>query len=107
MQGTARPSHYYVLADDNGFTADDMSLMTYYLCHLYQRCTSSVSIPAPVYYAHLAAFRAKVHAYTVLRDGSDSASLSSGQSGHRPVEVDMFTDAINVNESQRENLYFM
>lgn len=31
------------------------------MCHTYVRCTRSVSIPAPAYYAHLVAFRARYH----------------------------------------------
>ena len=36
-------------------------MLTYQLCHTYVRCTRSVSIPAPAYYAHLVAFRARYH----------------------------------------------
>ncbi|ELW65986.1 Protein argonaute-3 [Tupaia chinensis] len=61
IQGTSRPSHYHVLWDDNCFTADELQLLTYQLCHTYVRCTRSVSIPAPAYYAHLVAFRARYH----------------------------------------------
>ncbi|KAL0166440.1 hypothetical protein M9458_038284, partial [Cirrhinus mrigala] len=61
IQGTSRPSHYHVLWDDNCFTADELQLLTYQLCHTYVRCTRSVSIPAPAYYARLVAFRARYH----------------------------------------------
>lgn len=61
LQGTSRPSHYYVLWDDNRFTADELQILTYQLCHTYVRCTRSVSIPAPAYYARLVAFRARYH----------------------------------------------
>jgi eukaryotic translation initiation factor 2C len=67
VQGTSRPSHYHVLWDDNGFTADDLQCLTYQLCHTYVRCTRSVSYPAPAYYAHLVAFRARYH----LQDRED------------------------------------
>lgn len=60
-QGTSRPSHYHVLWDDNRFSADELQILTYQLCHTYVRCTRSVSIPAPAYYAHLVAFRARYH----------------------------------------------
>ena len=60
-QGTSRPSHYHVLWDDNHFNADELQMLTYQLCHTYVRCTRSVSIPAPAYYAHLVAFRARYH----------------------------------------------
>jgi len=61
IQGTSRPSHYHVLWDDNQFSSDELQCLTYQLCHTYVRCTRSVSIPAPAYYAHLVAFRARYH----------------------------------------------
>ncbi|XP_062507547.1 protein argonaute-2-like [Corticium candelabrum] len=61
IQGTSRPTYYHVLWDDNNFTADDLQMLTYQLCHVYVRCTRSVSLPAPVYYAHLAAYRARCY----------------------------------------------
>jgi len=38
---------------------DEIEELTFYLCHLFSRCNRTVSYPAPTYYAHLAAFRAK------------------------------------------------
>jgi eukaryotic translation initiation factor 2C len=61
IQGTSRPTHYHVLWDDNGFLADQLQALTYQLCHVYVRCARSVSLPAPVYYAHLAAYRARCY----------------------------------------------
>ncbi|KAL5104554.1 Protein argonaute-1 [Taenia crassiceps] len=59
IQGTSKPAHYHVLYDDNDFSADDLQQFTYCLCHAYMRCCRSVSYPAPTYYSHLAAFRAR------------------------------------------------
>uniref|UniRef100_A0A5K3FU41 Protein argonaute-2 n=1 Tax=Mesocestoides corti TaxID=53468 RepID=A0A5K3FU41_MESCO len=59
MQGTSRPAHYQVLYDDNDWSSDSLQCFTYFLCHTYMRCCRSVSYPAPTYYAHLAAFRAR------------------------------------------------
>ena len=39
IQGTSRPCHYHVLWDDSNFTADELEVLAYYLCHLYSRCT--------------------------------------------------------------------
>jgi eukaryotic translation initiation factor 2C len=44
IQGTSRPTHYHVLADENGFTPDQLQALTNNLCYTYQRCTRSVSI---------------------------------------------------------------
>ena len=77
IQGTSRPAHYHVLLDENEYGADELQRMAYALCHVYCRCTRSVSLVPPVYYAHLAAYRGRV-----LRAGeeaaSDAASVLSG-----------------------------
>lgn len=59
LQGTARPTKYHLLWDDNKIDQDELEQLTYYLCHMFARCNRSVSYPAPTYYAHLAAFRAR------------------------------------------------
>jgi len=69
IQGTSRPTHYQVLWDDADMRADDLEQLTYYLCHLYSRCTRSVSYPSPTYYSHLAADRARKHHNDMLEKG--------------------------------------
>ncbi|TYI64668.1 hypothetical protein E1A91_D09G103700v1 [Gossypium mustelinum] len=70
-QGTSKSTHYHVLFDENGFTADILQVLTNSLCYTYARCTKSVSIVPPAYYAHLAAFRAR---YYIEDEMSDSGS---------------------------------
>jgi eukaryotic translation initiation factor 2C len=47
IQGTSHPTHYYVLFDENNFSADALQTLTYHLCYTYARCTRSVSIGKP------------------------------------------------------------
>jgi eukaryotic translation initiation factor 2C len=61
LQGTSRPAHYHVVHDENKFEADELQLLSYHLCYTFARCTRSVSIVTPAYYAHLVAFRARFH----------------------------------------------
>lgn len=61
LQGTSRPAHYHVVHDENGFTADSLQAISYNLCYTFARCTRSVSVVTPAYYAHLVAFRARFH----------------------------------------------
>ncbi|KOX67889.1 Protein argonaute-2 [Melipona quadrifasciata] len=68
IQGTARPTKYRCIWNENGMHEDEIEELTYYLCHLFARCTRSVSYPAPTYYAHLAAFRARALIYNVALD---------------------------------------
>lgn len=61
IQGVAKPTKYCTLWDDNSMSNDEIEQLTYFLCHMFTRCNRSVSYPAPTYYAHLAAARAKVY----------------------------------------------
>ncbi|KAJ8637677.1 hypothetical protein MRB53_011944 [Persea americana] len=74
IQGTSRPAHYHVLWDENNFTADEMQSLTNNLCYTYARCTRSVSVVPPAYYAHLAAFRARFY---MEPDMSDNISRNT------------------------------
>ncbi|XP_050281787.1 protein argonaute 5 isoform X2 [Quercus robur] len=72
IQGTSRPTHYHVLYDENNFTADLLQGLTNNLCYTYARCTRSVSIVPPAYYAHLAAFRARYYIEGETSDGGST-----------------------------------
>ncbi|KAL7160788.1 hypothetical protein ACSBR2_041434 [Camellia fascicularis] len=85
IQGTSRPTHYHVLYDENQFSADALQTLTNSLCYTYARCTRSVSIVPPAYYAHLAAFRAR---YYIEGDTSENESTSGGRNTReRSIEV--------------------
>ena len=94
LQGTSRPAHYHVLLDENGYGADALQRMAFALCHVYCRCTRSVSLVPPVYYAHLAAYRGRV-LRAAAGDDSDAGSVRSGggaaaaavPAGGAPMEV--------------------
>lgn len=87
LQGTSRPTHYHVVLDEIGFTADELQTLTYRLCYTFARCTRSVSIVPSAYYSHLVAFRARYFSF----DGSDTmsqvSSVSGGDTDTRMLEV--------------------
>ncbi|CAI0465730.1 unnamed protein product [Linum tenue] len=72
IQGTSRPAHYHVLWDENNFTADGIQSLTNNLCYTYARCTRSVSVVPPAYYAHLAAFRARFYTEPQMQENGSS-----------------------------------
>lgn len=80
IQGTSRGTHYTLVHDDNDLSADSLQMMTWHLCHGYARCTRSVGIPVPVYYATLDCER--VARYLNEHMGSDAGSIASGDGGH-------------------------
>ncbi|KAL4284664.1 hypothetical protein GQ457_16G029180 [Hibiscus cannabinus] len=87
IQGTSRPAHYHVLWDENNFTADGIQSLTNNLCYTYARCTRSVSVVPPAYYAHLAAFRARFYMEPEMQDNSSTGggTKAAGESGVKPL----------------------
>ncbi|KAL7144804.1 hypothetical protein ABFS83_07G037000 [Erythranthe nasuta] len=92
IQGTSRPAHYHVLWDENNFTADGIQSLTNNLCYTYARCTRSVSVVPPAYYAHLAAFRARFYLEPDLPEsgsggggGGGKLGRVAGETGVRPL----------------------
>ncbi|XP_013180171.1 PREDICTED: protein argonaute-3 [Papilio xuthus] len=55
-QGTVTPTHYVVIHDDSGMTADQCQRLTYKMCHLYYNWPGTVRVPAPCQYAHKLAY---------------------------------------------------
>ncbi|KAJ7949449.1 Argonaute family protein [Quillaja saponaria] len=75
MIGTSRPTHYQVLYDELGFSADDLQELVHSLSYVYQRSTTAISVVAPICYAHLAA--AQMAQFIKFDDLSDSSSITS------------------------------
>jgi len=108
IQGTSKPAHYHVLWDDNNIGADELQQLTYMLCHTYVRCTRSVSIPAPAYYAHLVAFRAR---YYMEQQRESSASSSTGSGSKSKPQIDESTlkkwsEECKAHENISNKMYF-
>ncbi|GKB80472.1 argonaute 1-like protein [Tanacetum coccineum] len=103
IQGTSRPAHYHVLWDENKFQADALQSLTNNLCYTYARCTRSVSIVPPAYYAHLAAFRARFY---MEPDTSDSGSMTSrgGPMGGRSTRSPGANAAVRPLPALKENV---
>nr|GMD22736.1 protein argonaute 5 [Ipomoea batatas] len=98
IQGTSRPAHYHVLYDENAFTADALQNLTNCLCYTYARCTKSVSIVPPAYYAHLAAFRARYYVEDEVSDGS------SGMAGGRATRENTATANVRPLPAIKDNV---
>ncbi|UYV78143.1 AGO1 [Cordylochernes scorpioides] len=64
IQGTSKPSKYCLLRDDNKLSREEFIKATHALCHLYARCSRSISIPVMVHHAHRWALKGEDYAQT-------------------------------------------
>ncbi|GJN91402.1 hypothetical protein Rhopal_004423-T1 [Rhodotorula paludigena] len=64
LLGTSRSAHFTVLTDDSHFSADDLQALCYNICYTFARCTRSVSLATPAYYADLVCTRAALYLAT-------------------------------------------
>lgn len=104
IQGTTRPTHYYVLLDEIGFKADELQLLTYRLCYLYCRCTRSVSLVPPAYYAHLAAERGRILG-GLSDDSSDMDTMSVASMASKSAST--VSVPVPVHPGISNNMYFV
>ncbi|KAG0000459.1 Protein argonaute 10 [Modicella reniformis] len=81
LLGTSRPSHYCVLHDENKFTSDELQDFTFKMCHLFARCTRTVSMVPPAYYAHMVAARARFHSRNEHWSDNESTESGAGDMG--------------------------
>lgn len=85
IQGTSRPAHYHVLWDENNFSADEIQSLTNNLCYTYARCTRSVSLVPPAYYAHLAAYRARFYMEPQVHENASMRTTRTNGPCFRPL----------------------
>ncbi|RLN26450.1 hypothetical protein BBJ28_00008904 [Nothophytophthora sp. Chile5] len=93
IQGTTVPAHYTVLHDDNHLSAEDIQRLTYHLGYTYARCTRSVSLVTPAYYAHRAAARARCFLTGGVGDSSAVGTSLSSRMEQSDSEFTESTDA--------------
>jgi eukaryotic translation initiation factor 2C len=87
LQGTARPTHYIVVKDENQFTADKMQGLCNALSYSYARATRSVSLIPVAYYSDIIAGKARD-----LLAKDDQSDVGASVSG--------------LSDSQREKMTF-
>lgn len=105
--GTSRPTRYQVIHDDKPYvTTDDLTAVIFHLSLLCARTFSSISIPAPIYCAHLAAFRAKEYFKGVSAVAENDRQSTSSRGDPGLGSLDNYQAALNVNPNLRNLQYY-
>ncbi|KAG6865176.1 hypothetical protein C0991_004724, partial [Blastosporella zonata] len=86
LQGTTRPTHYYVVHDEIGFKADELQGLTNSVSYMFGRATKAVSLVSPAYYADLACERGRCYLHKLLQ-GMDSTGGSTQSGADAEEEV--------------------
>ncbi|KAF8911853.1 argonaute-like protein [Mucidula mucida] len=108
LLGTSRSSHYTVVCDENAFNPNQLQMMAYTLCHVYARSTRAVSIPAPVYYAHIVCSRAKTHYDPAANQAPSVVSGGTSSSADNAAVLDVHRQSYrSVHANQNSRMYFM
>ena len=79
LQGTTRPTHYYVVHDEIGFAADQLQRLTNDVSYLFARATKAVSLVSPAFYADLACERGRCYIHELLQAVDTTTSTSGAE----------------------------
>ena len=91
LQGTTRPTHYYVVHDEIGLGSDQLQGLTNDISYMFARATKAVSLVSPAYYADLACERGRCYIHPLLQGISDSGTTTA--SGNEEHEREVMKEA--------------
>ncbi|CAF3889514.1 unnamed protein product [Rotaria sordida] len=106
IMGTSRSALYHVLHDENEFSSDDIQQLTYWLCHTDARCTKSVSVSAPVHYADLAAYAARMFKFDDELDHNEETDDVLDETENISLN-DIETKVMIFNDKIQNNMWFV
>ncbi len=104
IQGCSRPCKYHVVHDENNFSANELYNLLFSLSFMYARCTRSVSLPPPVYYSHLLAFRM---AYFVREDDSSEEMSVISRMSDKEYTMDWTAQFTPVAEGHSKCMFWI
>ncbi|KAJ7178055.1 argonaute-like protein [Mycena filopes] len=93
LQGTTRPTHYYVVHDEIGFGADGLQQLTNSVSYMFARATKAVSLVSPAYYADLACERGRCYVHKLLQGISSSGVTATSSSSDAAAEEAVMREA--------------
>lgn len=90
-----KATHYTVVYDEIGYTANDIQQGTHSASYAYVRATKAVSLIPPAYYADLACERGRLYLNDFLNLGAEKGSVagsvsSKGKKGREEQKKEIY-----------------
>jgi len=104
LQGTTRPTHYYVVHDEIGFKADELQLLTNAVSYMFARATKAVSLVSPAYYADLACERGRCYLHKLLH-GISPPNATTDELVFKVAE-DMWRNGVS-GRNLKDSMYYL
>jgi len=104
LQGTSKPTYYYVLYDEIGIPVNNLANLTNKLCYMYTACTRAISAIPAAYYAHLMAFRG---AFYIKEADDDISQTKSSTSDEEQQEINWAQNYQAPHPNVTKNMYFV
>lgn len=105
LQGSTRPTHYYVVHDEIGFKADELQGLTNSVSYMFARATKAVSLVSPAYYADLACERGRCYLHRLLVGLGSSGRLSSEEQVMREA-ADLWNNGVS-GQALKDTMYYL
>lgn len=105
LQGTTRPTHYYVVHDEIGFKADELQGLTNSISYMFARATKAVSLVSPAYYADLACERGRCYLQKLLVC-LGSSGKSSSEEQVRQEAADLWHNGVS-GQVLKDTMYYL
>ncbi|KAI1608550.1 Piwi domain-containing protein [Exophiala viscosa] len=105
IQGTARPTHYNILVNEPGYTLEQIAETTHHLCYLFGRSSRTVGVCPAIYYADLAADRARCY----VRKYYNPYPSPRGQEPPQRQEYDEadFKDCLRLHGDMKKTMFYI
>ncbi|KAI0743139.1 Piwi domain-containing protein [Daedaleopsis nitida] len=79
VQGSTRPTHYYVVHDEIAMSADQLQGLTNDMSYMSARATKAVSLVSPAYYADLASKRGRCYLQDIPESGDPNKVMQAAR----------------------------
>ncbi|KIK64934.1 hypothetical protein GYMLUDRAFT_39338 [Collybiopsis luxurians FD-317 M1] len=106
LQGTTRPTHYYVVHDEIGFKADELQTLTNSISYMFSRATKAVSLASPAFYADLACERGRCYIHKLLH------GITRVNTNTTDAEEQVYREAVEawrggVHDSIKDTMFYL